>query len=356
MKRSAIVSLGCATVSKWLQVRQLMGEYRKAVQFYIDLCWDQGGKFDAVTLRKIDSPLSYRYKGQALKQAMGIVVGTKKAAKERGKQARKPIFRGGMDLSINQLQLSLNGNSFDLWAKLSTLTKGKPIWLPARRTRVFNKWCGKGVMIPGGTVFDRDGRFYLRVSFTITEPGTSDGPVLGIDRGVNNVLATSERELIGTELDKHIDRIKRTVPKSKGRIRARKARDQYVHECLKRLPFSRFAVFAIEMLKGIKHGKRGKLSRRTNRRFSHWTVGRMGVRLQQLCEEHAVQLCEVPPAYTSQTCPECSHRERANRCGAVFRCVLCGYQDHADLVGARNIRDRWLGTFISVPHAKICKV
>jgi putative transposase len=189
------------------------------------------------------------------------------------------------------------------------------------------------------------------VSFDVPAAPPRDGEVLGIDRGVNNVLATSEGELIGADLDRHIDRIKRTRPKSRGRWRALTARTQYVNECLKALPFAAFAIFVIETLKGIKFGKRGKLSRRTNRRLSHWTVGHMGKRLKQLCEDNCVALVEVPPAYTSQYCPACGHVERGNRRGSVFRCRLCDYQQHADLVGARNIRDVYLGT-ISVPHAK----
>ena len=352
MKRSAVLSLKFATDAKRAQVAALLTEYRIAVNFYIDLCWDQGGRFNAVTLRKLDSSLSYRYKGQALKQAVGIIVGTKKAAKETVKQASKPVFRGGADLSTNFLNFSLVPNSFDCWARLSTLTSGKPIWLPCRKTRVFNKWAALGKLIAGGTLFERRGKLYVRVSFDVpvAEP-SADGPVLGIDRGVNVVLATSERQIIGTDLDRYIERIKRTVPKSRGRRRARIARDQYVNECLKRLPFTGFSVFVIEALKRIKHGKRGKLRRATNRRFSHWTVGAMGERLKQLCTENCVFLAEVPPAYTSQRCPACGHVEKGNRRGTVFKCVRCAHADHADIVGALNIRGLFQGT-ISVPLAK----
>lgn len=355
MKRSAILSLKFATAAKLKAVSDMLVEYRAAVNFYIDRCWDQGGKFNAATLRTIISPLSYRYKGQALKQAASIVIATKKSAKVAGKAVKKPFFRGGADLSTNMLNLSFVRNGFDCWARLSVLTKGKPIWIPLRKTRVFNRWQSEGKLIAGGTLFERKGRYYLRVSFDIPTPPIHDGPALGIDRGVNVLIATSEGSTIGLELDRYIDRIKRTVPGSRGRIRALTARTQYVNECIKSLPFSSFAIFVIEQLQGIKFGKRGKLSRRTNRRFSHWTVGHMGRRIQMLCEEHAVQLCEVPPAYTSQYCPACGHVEKGNRCGTVFRCMLCGYEQHADLVGARNIRDVYLGT-ISVPHAKVHSV
>ncbi|MCX7114431.1 MAG: transposase, partial [Gammaproteobacteria bacterium] len=46
----------------------------------------------------------------------------------------------------------------------------------------------------------------------------------------------------------------------------------------------------------------------------------------------------VPPHYTSQTCPACTHVSKENRrTQAEFACVSCDYVNHADLVGAINI-------------------
>lgn len=46
----------------------------------------------------------------------------------------------------------------------------------------------------------------------------------------------------------------------------------------------------------------------------------------------------ISPQYTSQTCPNCHHVEKANRkTQAHFSCMLCGYEDNADLVAAINI-------------------
>jgi transposase len=52
-----------------------------------------------------------------------------------------------------------------------------------------------------------------------------------------------------------------------------------------------------------------------------------------------VRVVLVNPAYTSQTCSRCGHREQANRRSqARFLCVQCGYACHADLNAAENIR------------------
>ncbi len=47
----------------------------------------------------------------------------------------------------------------------------------------------------------------------------------------------------------------------------------------------------------------------------------------------------VPPAFTSQTCSACGHRDPGSRpgCGRVFACTACGHQAHADHNAARNI-------------------
>lgn len=53
------------------------------------------------------------------------------------------------------------------------------------------------------------------------------------------------------------------------------------------------------------------------------------------------ELVEVPPQYTSQTCPCCGHTHKDNRrTQAKFACGQCGYENHADHVGAINVLTR----------------
>jgi hypothetical protein len=50
----------------------------------------------------------------------------------------------------------------------------------------------------------------------------------------------------------------------------------------------------------------------------------------------------VNPAYSSQECPRCHFVSRANRPDQkTFRCVVCGYQDHADHKAALTLASRW---------------
>ncbi len=53
------------------------------------------------------------------------------------------------------------------------------------------------------------------------------------------------------------------------------------------------------------------------------------------------ELIAIDPKNTSRTCPNCGHVDAQNRqTQAVFRCVACGHQAHADVVGAINILAR----------------
>lgn len=52
-------------------------------------------------------------------------------------------------------------------------------------------------------------------------------------------------------------------------------------------------------------------------------------------------LITVPPQNTSRTCPRCGHVSADNRrTQARFQCVECGFEEHADVVGAINILSR----------------
>ncbi|HXI49324.1 MAG TPA: transposase [Steroidobacteraceae bacterium] len=52
-------------------------------------------------------------------------------------------------------------------------------------------------------------------------------------------------------------------------------------------------------------------------------------------------LVAVPPHNTSRTCPDCDRVTAENRpTQAHFKCVCCGYENHADVVGAINVLAR----------------
>jgi putative transposase len=85
-------------------------------------------------------------------------------------------------------------------------------------------------------------------------------------------------------------------------------------------------------------GKDVKKVASRNRRFlanAHSDFRRM---LTYKCERSGARLVAVNPAYTSQTCSQCSHCAPENRQSqAVFLCIACGLNLNADINAALNI-------------------
>lgn len=67
-----------------------------------------------------------------------------------------------------------------------------------------------------------------------------------------------------------------------------------------------------------------------------WGVFLNVVRAQ--ADEAGRVIVAVDPADTSRRCPSCGYTCAENRVTqADFRCVSCGFADHADIVGATNV-------------------
>lgn len=60
---------------------------------------------------------------------------------------------------------------------------------------------------------------------------------------------------------------------------------------------------------------------------------------------------KINPAYTSQTCHQCSHRDPTSRAGKTFTCTNCGYVADADVNAARNILRAGLAQLSDAPCA-----
>ncbi|MEB0033175.1 transposase, partial [Undibacterium sp. RTI2.1] len=89
------------------------------------------------------------------------------------------------------------------------------------------------------------------------------------------------------------------------------------------------------------HGKMVKQKSGLNRSILDQGWGEFRRQLAYKVQWHGGMLLAVPPHHTSQTCPCCGHVSKDNRqTQAKFLCVDCGYENHADVVGAINILER----------------
>ncbi|MCS4540829.1 MAG: zinc ribbon domain-containing protein [Euryarchaeota archaeon] len=223
-----------------------------------------------------------------------------------------------------------NTKSFE-WLVLQS---GFKVLIPFKRTKMWTKWEGRGFTLSNSIRLKYDeGSLTLEFFFEKEKPPLKPtGAVEGIDLGYVNTITCTNGQVIGAGMNKVIEsfskREKHTHEQIKNRI---------FHE-LKSLNISNVKKLAIENLKSVKSNTRGKFSRKRNRRLSHWLYAKVVERLARRCEEEGVRLVSVSPWKTSQYCRFCNNWDRRNRKGEVFKCVVCGHTDHADMNGAMNIK------------------
>jgi len=111
------------------------------------------------------------------------------------------------------------------------------------------------------------------------------------------------------------------------------------------------SLIGLEHLTGIrertkrKSGKRAsKKQRKANRRASSWAFAELHTLLAYKAPFSQSMTVKVDANYTSQMCPKCGNTTKKNRPNGalLFRCTVCSYECHSDLVGARNIAMRTL--------------
>jgi len=203
------------------------------------------------------------------------------------------------------------------------------------------------------------------------EPRPGTGRVVGIDLGVTELVATSDRELVAnprwskrtaSRLADTQRQIARRQPGSNRRRRAvgavgrlqRKARLQrrdHHHQLSRRL-VDRYDLIVHEDLKITNLMRRPAPRRDGEGGFSpNGAAAKTGLNrgiadagwasllamLRYKAEDAGVELLAVNPHHTSQTCAACGHIDARNRVGIAFRCTGCGHTDHADLNAATNI-------------------
>jgi putative transposase len=103
-----------------------------------------------------------------------------------------------------------------------------------------------------------------------------------------------------------------------------------------------FDIFVLEDLSGIRNQKsKGK---RLNKWLSNWSFYQLEQLLRYKAEAKGKQIVKVDARYTSQKCSNCGQIEKANRNGSHYHCDRCGYQEHADVNAAKNIRNNLIST------------
>lgn len=89
-------------------------------------------------------------------------------------------------------------------------------------------------------------------------------------------------------------------------------------------------------LTGIRenHNKGKMLNTMTH---NYWSFDKLLHKIQNKAEEFGIEIVMTTEEYTSRTCPICFDNSKENCKDRIFECSFCGYIDHRDIIGARNI-------------------
>lgn len=343
MFRTVKISLKEMTQAKLGRLNALQREVQSCTQKYIDNLWIFPGKLDAVTKERITAgSLSARHRYNCLKVALEIVVLTKKAAKATGIRASKPEVSGAIRLSSLVCKVEKGKGSFDFVLKVSGLKKGIPIVIPFKSHKRLNYWLAKpgAKLLQGCTLGDTWAALWIE----LPDHEVKDGRTLAVDIGINKLLVDSSNYRYGTKIKQVCARVRRCKPNSKGRLKASRARKDYINYAVKQLPWGNLGVLGVEDLNNLKKGKKPGRGKKFRKAIAPWTYRQAITRIEQLAQENRVLLVAVNPRNTSRTCPRCGLVAKENRIGENFQCVGCNYSADADFVGAQNILARTIGT------------
>ena len=97
-----------------------------------------------------------------------------------------------------------------------------------------------------------------------------------------------------------------------------------------------YDTIAIENLKGIRMQNR-ELQKSFRARLNSWPFDQFRQFLTYKALASGIGIVVIDPRFTSQKCSRCGHTYKPQRDGNEFRCVACGYQNHADLNASYNI-------------------
>lgn len=96
---------------------------------------------------------------------------------------------------------------------------------------------------------------------------------------------------------------------------------------------NKISVIRLEQLANIRQTAR--TSRKNEKNLHTWSFYRLSQFIEYKAKLAGIKIEYVNPAYTSQTCPKCTEKNKAK--DRKYTCK-CGFHKHRDLVGAMNIR------------------
>jgi len=298
--------------------------------------------FPAISTKDINTILPSAICNQAIRDAKSVYNKYKKTKKLS--ILKKPVYY------INNQNYTILDNAIAFPISINGKTKKTYFKaIPTEKDMELIKKSKLGLM----RIVEKSGKWYAQVSIKIPEQEEVNSEnIMGIDLGLKvpavAVTSTGKTKFFGNGRQiKYIRRKYQSRRKKLGKLKklsaikklgdkeSRWMKDQNHKISRQIINFAikeNVSVIKLETLANIR--KTTRTSRKNARNLHNWSF----YQLQQLIKYKAnmvgIKVIEVNPAYTSQTCPNCGTKNKAN--DRKYEC-LCGFKTHRDRVGAINI-------------------
>lgn len=302
---------------------------------------EASGTFPNLTSKTVNANLPSAVKNQAIRDAKSIFQKSKK-------EKKRPILKKRV-YYVNNQNYGIGDNS----VSFPVVTDGKVqrIIVPAvindrEKTMLSNS--KQGIL----RVVQKSSKWFVQVSIKRPAEQAESDVVMGIDLGlkVPAVVVTSsgKTKFVGNgRKNKYIRRKYKERRRKMGKLKKRSAirkqankehrymKDQN-HKISRKIVNmaieEQVSVIKIEKLTNIRQTTR--TSRKNAKHLHNWSFYQLLRFIAYKAALAGIQVAEVNPAYTSQTCPSCGKRNKA--IDRAYQCS-CGFHAHRDRVGAINI-------------------
>ena len=213
-----------------------------------------------------------------------------------------------------------------------------------------------------GQIHYKNGKFYLYQSVEVVTPKiVASNNVAGLDLGQKKyfgILTNTGKELIVgskrffrqwqylTNLiareQQKLSKINRRTSKNLSSLFEKRTIYQdnlfnnIVAKMFRFLKRNQVSKLIIGDLKGIREDN--DCGRKQNQvTHNYWSFDKLLHKIENKAEEFGIEIQMSTEEYTSMTCPICGNISENNKKDRIFICSDCGYIDHRDIIGARNI-------------------
>lgn len=296
--------------------------------------------------KNIDASLPSALKNQAIKDAKSVF---KKAKKSKFKVV--PVLKKPMCIWNNQ-NYSFNFTHISLPIMIDGKAKKTPIraLLVDKDNRNFDLLKHKlGTL----RITKKSDKWIAQISVTIPTVQGTGVKVMGVDLGLKvPAVAVTDDEKVrffgNGRQNKFKKRKFRSDRKALGKkkklnaIRNSKNKEQrwmedQDHKISRAIvnfaKENKISVIRLEQLANIRQTTR--TSRKNEKNLHSWSFYRLSQFIEYKANLEGIKVEYVNPAYTSQTCPKCSERNKAQ--DRRYKCT-CGFEKQRDIIGAMNIR------------------